>query len=50
MGVAEADPFNNKLSDESPIGAGLIGKKPGDEVEIDVPMGTLKFKVLEIMR
>lgn len=50
VGVAEADPFNNKLSDESPIGSGLVGKRPGDEIEVEAPVGVLKFKVLEIMR
>ena len=49
VGVAEADPFNNKLSDECPIGAGLVGSKPGDVVEVETPDGILKFEVREIM-
>ncbi|NLC66986.1 MAG: transcription elongation factor GreA [Clostridium sp.] len=50
VGSAEADPLNNKISNESPVGSGLLGKKVDDEVEIDVPNGTIKFKILEIGR
>ncbi len=47
---AEADPMNNKISDESPIGKALFGKRTGEEVEADVPDGTVKLKILEIKK
>lgn len=45
----ESDPFDDKVSNESPIGAGLIGKKVNDEFVIETPDGDLKLKVLEIL-
>ena len=50
VGANESDPFENKISSESPIGAGLLGAKKGQNVTIDIPNGTLKFKVLDITR
>lgn len=50
VGSAEADPMNFKISNESPVGAGLIGKKIDDVIEVVVPDGTNKFKVLDIRR
>lgn len=46
----EADISDNKISVESPIGEGLLGKEKGDEVAIDVPAGTVSFKIVEISR
>jgi transcription elongation factor GreA len=48
VGEFEADPLKKKLSHTSPIGKALIGKKVGDEVEISVPAGKLKYKIVEI--
>ena len=48
IGSDEADPFNGKLSDESPVGAALIGHQVGDIVEVDTPDGIVKFKILDI--
>ncbi len=48
VGSTEADPMNGKISDESPLGQALLGKKIGDEVIVDAPAGELKFKILEI--
>ena len=48
VGEFEADPLKKKLSHTSPIGKALIGKKVGDEVEIEVPAGKLTYKILEI--
>lgn len=45
----ESDPFDDKLSNESPIGGGLIGKKVNDEFVVETPNGELKLKVLEIL-
>lgn len=50
VGSTEADPLNFKLSNESPVGSALIGKKVGDIVEVETPAGMMKFKVLEIHR
>lgn len=46
----EANYEENKLSIFSPVGKGLVGKAPGEEVVIKVPAGTLKYKVLKIER
>lgn len=48
VGTVEADPLNGKISDESPIGKALLGKKVGDEVEIKTPVETSHFKIVEI--
>ncbi|MDD5793735.1 transcription elongation factor GreA [Clostridium sp. HCP1S3_B4] len=50
VGSAEADPMNFKISNESPVGKGLIGKKIGEIVEIPVPDGVSKFEILDIRR
>jgi transcription elongation factor GreA len=48
VGTVEADPLNGKLSDESPIGQALMGKKLGDKVEIKTPVETATYKLVEI--
>ena len=48
VGTVEADPLNGKISDESPIGKALMGKKVGDAVEIVTPAETHTYKVVEI--
>ena len=48
VGSAEANPAENKLSNESPVGKAIIGKKKGETVEVSAPRGTLKFKILEV--
>jgi len=48
VGSAEADPTDHKLSNESPVGRAIIGRKPGDKVTVAVPQGSKKFKVLAI--
>ena len=50
VGSAEADPMNFKISNESPVGKALVGKKIGDVVEVVVPDGVNKFEVLDIRR
>lgn len=50
VGSTEADPLKNKISNESPVGESLIGRKVGDVAEVETPAGLLKFKVLEIHR
>lgn len=48
VGPGDEDYNNNKILTTSPIGQGLLGKKIGDTAEIEVPMGTVRFEVLEI--
>ena len=48
VGEFETDPLNKKLSPTSPIGKALIGRKVGEEIEIQVPDGKLKYKILQI--
>ena len=50
VGFAQADPATGKISDESPVGKALIGHKKGDKVTVEVPSGTLEFKIVEITR
>lgn len=48
VGTVEADPMNNKISNESPVGSNIIGHKAGDIVEVTVPVGVLKYEILEV--
>lgn len=48
VGTVEADPLNGKISDESPIGQALLGKKVGEAVEIKTPADTTTYKVVSI--
>ena len=50
VGSAEADPYDGKISNESPVGKALLGRRVGDEVDVQVPDGTAKFEILEIRR
>lgn len=48
VGTVEADPLNGKISDESPIGQALLGKKLGEKVEIVTPVETATYKIAQI--
>ena len=48
VGSQEADPMNGKISEDSPFGKALLGKEVGDEVDVDAPMGIIRYKILEI--
>jgi transcription elongation factor GreA len=48
VGTVEADPLNGKISDESPIGQALLGKKEGETVEIVTPADTNVYKIVDI--
>ena len=51
VGITEADPFENRISNESPVGKALIGKTVGEIVEISLPDGSVvNYKVLEIVK
>ena len=48
VGSAEANPSEYKLSNESPVGKAIMGRKKGETVEVAAPRGSLKFKILGI--
>jgi transcription elongation factor GreA len=48
VGSAEADPMEGRLSNESPVGRALIGRKSGEKIDVDVPKGKLKLKIVAI--
>lgn len=48
VGSSEADPFNNRISNESPVGSAILGKKKGATVEVNTPDGVATFKILAI--
>ena len=48
VGEWEADPAVQKISHSSPLGQALIGKKIGDKVEVEAPVGKISYKILEI--
>ena len=50
VGSAEADPYEGKISNESPVGKALLGRSVGDVVDVQVPDGVAKFEILEIKR
>ena len=50
VGSTEADPRDGKISDESPVGKALLGKKLGDVVSVEAPGGEFKLKILEISK
>ena len=49
VGSVEADPDANKISNESPVGSAILGKKRGDIVEIDAPAGKIRYKIIDIL-
>lgn len=48
VGSSEADSLNNKISNESPLGAALIGKKKGDTVKVEAPVGEIEYTVVSV--
>ena len=48
VGSSEADPFDGKISNESPVGRALLGAKAGDVVEVAAPAGILKYEIIEV--
>lgn len=48
VGSQEADPMDGKISDESPFGKAMLGKKVGDVVEVEAPIGIVKYEILKI--
>lgn len=48
VGRVEANPEKGLISNESPIGKALLGKKPGEEIEVEVPAGKIKYKIKKV--
>ena len=48
VGTTEADPFNNKISNESPVGSAIMGKKVHDVVVANTPAGELSYQIMEV--
>ncbi len=48
VGAPEADPLKNKISHNSPLGQALVGKKVGDKVEVEAPIGRVTYTILKI--
>jgi len=48
VGASEANPLENKISHESPLGAALLGKRVGDTFDVDAPIGKLSYKITKI--
>jgi len=48
VGALEANPLEKKISHESPLGSALVGKKVGDKIEVDAPVGKLTYTILKI--
>ena len=48
VGRMEADPFENKISNESPIGKAIIGKKEGDTINVESPTGSYQIKIVKV--
>lgn len=48
VGTPEADPLENKISNESPIGKAVIGHKKGETVEVQAPIGSYKVKIIDV--
>ena len=48
VGSAEANPGERKLSNESPVGKAIIGRKKGEIVEVSAPRGSLKYKIMDV--
>ena len=50
VGSQEADPMEGKISDESPFGKAMLGKKVGTIVEVEAPIGVVKYQVMDIKK
>ncbi len=49
VGSIEADPGENKISNESPVGKAIIGQQKGSVVEVNVPAGQLKYQIIDVL-
>lgn len=50
VGTAESDPSQNKISNESPVGKAILGKKKEESVDVNVPAGIIQYKIIDIKK
>ncbi|SDE54696.1 transcription elongation factor GreA [Paenibacillus sp. UNCCL117] len=50
VGTAESDPFQNKISNESPVGKAILGKRKGSVVDVTVPAGVIQYEIIDIQK
>lgn len=50
VGTAESNPSENKISNESPVGKAILGKKKGSVVDVSVPAGVIQYKIIDIKK
>ena len=50
VGTVEADPMDNRISNESPVGRALLGHKAGEIIEVEAPVGVIKLEIIEVSR
>ena len=50
VGTAESDPLKNRISNESPVGKAILGKKKDTVVEVNVPAGIIQYKIIDIKK
>ncbi|MEE0434168.1 MAG: transcription elongation factor GreA [Peptococcaceae bacterium] len=48
VGTSEADPMQNRISNESPLGAALLGKRQGQTIQVEAPAGTLEYEIITV--
>ena len=48
VGTVEADPMNNRISNESPVGKAIIGHRVGDIVDVESPSGIVQYEILKV--
>ena len=48
VGTTEADPFENRISNESPVGAAILGQKVNTVVQVNTPVGELAYKIVKV--
>lgn len=50
VGSAESDPLENRISNESPVGEALLGKKKGTIIDVNVPAGIIQYEIIDIQK
>ena len=50
VGSQEANPMESRISDDSPFGRAMLGKHIGQTVEVEAPVGTIRFEILSVER
>ncbi len=50
VGSQEVDPMNGLISDESPFGKAMLGKKVGETVQVEAPAGVVRYKIIDLQK